>query len=232
MFHFYHVSCMPKSNTAPEHKGCSGCVVPSHLKSAARNSSEKTMCHQFVSRVQSWTLAIQPFRLPAYNLEDNKNVVINIIERDKVINSLIIIWEWSESFRLCAIFDISTYLLQTEERETTRFSIGCHSARTVVAVTWHHLCMISLRYVSFPAVVTRGRPVCGRSRWDLLCWYFWIVLLNVLWLLQSWRAFCLWDMPVLCRARTDGLFPSKNSALCPWSKWRHRHSFPYHWRYL
>ena len=114
--------------------------------------------------------------------------------------------KWSGSFCLCAIFDICIYLLRTVETETTRFSVGYHSARTVLAVTWR-LHMITLRYVSFLAVVARWRPVRGRSSWDLLCWYHQIVLLTVLWLQWSWQAICLWEMPVLCRARTDALFP-------------------------
>ena len=227
-------------------------VLPSHLNSVTLNSSEKTTCRQFLSTAQSWTLAahrrlaalilllvrgfrlaIRPFRPPACNLKQSKNVVINIIESDKVINSLIMMGNWSGSFCLCAIFYISTYLLRTVETETTRFNVGCHSARTVLAVTWRRLRTIALRYASFLAVVARGRPVRGRSRWDLLCRYLRMVLLTVLWLLRSWRAICLWDMPVLCRARTDALSSLDKFCVVPMVKvTKYRHCFHCHWTYL
>ena len=213
---------------------CHTIVLPPHLNSVTQNSSENTTYRQFLSTVQSWTidahlrlaalilllvrgfhLAIRPFRPPACNLKQSKNVVINIIESNNVVNSLIIIGKWTGSFCLCAIFDISTYLPQNVEMETTRFSVGCHSVRTVLAVTWRCLRTISFRYVSFLAVVARGHLVRKRSRWDLLCCYLRMVLLTLLWLQRSWRAICLWDMPVLCRARAGAPFLSTSFALCP-----------------
>ena len=234
--HFHKVACTPKSYSAPEHNGWSALaawrvlnirgayrslswhhtmVLQSHLKSVMRNLSEKTTWRQYLSTVQSSTVAahlrlaalilllVRGFRsatghsdLLNTTLSKAKNV-INIIESDKVINSLIIIGKWSGSFCHCAMFDISTYLVRTVETETTGFNVGCHSARTVLAVTWRRLLTIALRCASFLAV-----------------------LLTVLRLQRSWRVICLWDMPVLCRSRTNAPFPSRSSVLRLCSKWR------------
>ena len=48
-------------------------------------------------------------------------------------------------FRLCALSDISAYLIRTVETETTRIGIGCHFIRTVLVVRWHHIRVIALR---------------------------------------------------------------------------------------
>ena len=216
-------------------------VLPSHLNSVTRNSSEKTTCRQFLSTAQSWTLAahrrlaalilllvrgfhlaIRPCRPPACNLKQSRNVVINIIESDKVINSLIMIGNWSGSFCLCAIFYISTYLLRTVETETTRFNVGCHSARSVLAVTWRRLRTIALRYASFLAIVARGRPVRGRSRWDLLCRYLRMVLLTVTYSgCSEVDELSVFGTCQYCAGQEQmPFFPSTSSVLYPWSKWR------------
>ena len=85
----------------------------------------------------------------------------------------------SSLFRLWALSDISAYLTRTVETETTRGNIVCHSIRTVLAVRWHHIRAIALRWVSFLVVVARGRPGRGRPNWNLLCWYLRLVLLTL-----------------------------------------------------